>query len=104
MDKSPWIEYLLDNHKNEIPRKELVEMITWLHDLMRKEDYNTINFLVKNVLDKDSSVEAIIFILRGTFVVKHQLVGWQELLKQAHAWISNKGLNSNDILKGLDQE
>lgn len=103
MDKSPWIEYLLENHKNEIPRKELSQIITWLHELMYKEDYATINFLVKNILDKNSSPDAIVLILRGTYVIKNQLTGWDELLKQAHVWLSDKNLNSQSILIGLDK-
>lgn len=96
-----WLPLLIDNREKKISIDQMSEFSSGLIELMRNNDLQTVNKVLKEVITENSSIETIVTCLRTTFTIRYSLHNWKEALNISLKRVHDLGRNPNRVLIGL---
>ena len=86
---------------DKITAKELYPYYQEMYQLILKKDFEKIDFILKNIDIKKSTVLLLVALLRSNFMIKEHLKYWNPLLENTEKELNNRNLDTKNILQGL---
>lgn len=81
--------------------KELYPIVAWVAGKFKDKNYKTVDQWLKET-DLSKSTTELCTIIRTTYPARNKLEYWKETLLRLSSELENRGLNSSQILRGLD--
>lgn len=96
-----WLPALIDDSSKKLTVEDMRTYSSGFLDLMRKNQLETIDKILKQVVTNTSSVETIVTCLRTNYSIKHLLHNWKQVLRVSQGRIASLGKDPNKVLSGL---
>lgn len=84
----------------ELTRTEMSSVIGLFDNLFSKKDFKSMEEIL-DLLDKNSSVESMICLLRSTFFCKEEISNYESVVNECKKILIDRGSNYKDYLRGL---
>ena len=96
-----WIHFVESSNDKPFPRKKIKEIITGIHNLIRSESFDMIDSVLSSSLNKNSSTDAFVTILRASYSSRDRLAYWIPILKKSKQWLKDQNKDYKQVLCGL---
>lgn len=101
--KTEWFK-VMESSDTYIDVKYISKFIQLLYKEIKENHIQTLGVTAVSLDKTKLSPEMMVAFLRSTFIWRDQIPKWNEFLEQTHSELEDRGIDSNQLLQGLNMK